>query len=224
MKHSFLTAQSKHASPFIPGLQRACNVSCRWGVRALILGLAGNNISCSRVCHGSEAWKLSSWHGYLAVKYSVSKGPPPPRYTCCHHISMARRHSLSQQMRGLSERAPQFLRDCGEAGGSRRARLWFLPTVSLLVKAGPDHAALTGTPSATWTWEAEWPVLCGGASFPCCELNRVASLSLILFHLDRRMVLWFSDTIECPCWVKLIITISPVKPIFHQVFAKHIPS
>lgn len=56
------------------------------------------------------------------------RGPPPPEYTCCHHLSVARRHSLSQQMRGLSERAPQFLRDAGEQGGSRHARLWFLPT------------------------------------------------------------------------------------------------
>lgn len=42
---------------------------------ALILGFAGNSISCSRVCHSSEACTLSSWHGYLAVKYSVRKGP-----------------------------------------------------------------------------------------------------------------------------------------------------
>lgn len=83
------------------------------------------------------------------------QGPPPPQYTCCHHLSMARRHSLSQQMRGLSERAPQFLRDCGEEGGSRHARLWFLPTVLLLVQAGPDHSMLAVTHSATWTWERE---------------------------------------------------------------------
>lgn len=145
--------------PLILGPQHACTVSCGRGVRALILRLAGNSISCERVCHGSEAWTLSSWHGYLAVKYSVSKGPPPPRYTCCHHLSMARRHSLSQQMRGLSERAPQFLRDCGEEGGSRHARLWFLPTVLLLVQAGPDHCALAVTHLASWTWEGEWPVL-----------------------------------------------------------------
>lgn len=48
--------------------------------------------------------------------------PPPPKYTCCHHLSVARRHSLSQQMRGLSERAPQFLRDAGERGGSGTRR------------------------------------------------------------------------------------------------------
>lgn len=77
--------------------------------------------------------------------------PPPPQHTGCHHLSMAWRHSLSQQMRGLSERAPQFLRDSGE-GGSRHARLWFLPTVLLFVQAGLDHSAWSATRSADWTW------------------------------------------------------------------------
>lgn len=38
-------------------------------------------------------------------------------------------------MRGLSERAPQFLRDHGEQGGSSPARVWLLPTVLLLIQA-----------------------------------------------------------------------------------------
>lgn len=78
MKHSFLVAYSEHASPFMLEPQPACTASCGQGVWALILGLAGNSISCSRVCHGSKAWTLRSWHGYLAVKYSVSKGPLLP--------------------------------------------------------------------------------------------------------------------------------------------------
>lgn len=69
-----------------------------------------------------------------------AKAPSSPAHTGCHHLSMARRHSLSQQMRGLSERAPQFLRGSGE-GGSRHARLWFLPAILLLVHPGPDCSA-----------------------------------------------------------------------------------
>lgn len=67
--------------------------------------------------------------------WQCSRRPPPPQYTCCHHLSVARRHSLSQQMRGLSERAPQFLRDCGEEGGPRLASLWFLLTVDVHIQA-----------------------------------------------------------------------------------------
>lgn len=135
MKHSFLMAR-------LP-LSYEGPVSCGRGVRALILGLAlGNSISCRRVCHGSEAWTLRlTWLPGSEV-FSQQRASSSPRYTCCHHLSMARRHSLSQQMRGLSERAPQFLRDCGEEGGSRHARLWFLPTVLLLVQAGPEHSVL----------------------------------------------------------------------------------
>lgn len=73
---------------------------------------------------GKYAVDMATWQRSIQSR----RGPPPPEYTCCHHLSVARRHSLSQQMRGLSERAPQFLRDAGEQGGSRHARLWFLPT------------------------------------------------------------------------------------------------
>lgn len=44
-------------------------------------------------------------------------------------------------MRGLSERAPQFLRDRGEQGGSSHARLWLLPTVLPLIQARLDRPA-----------------------------------------------------------------------------------
>lgn len=44
-------------------------------------------------------------------------------------------------MRGLSERAPQFLRDRGEQGGSGPARLRLLPTVFA------PHPGPAGSPS-----------------------------------------------------------------------------
>lgn len=91
---------------------------------------------------------------------SSQKRPPPSPHTGCHHLSVARRHSLSQQMRGLSERAPQFLRDSGE-DGSRHASLWFLQTVLLFVQAGPDHAALAVTLSTDWTYKDNDPCLAG---------------------------------------------------------------
>lgn len=62
-------------------------------------------------------------------------------------------------MRGLSERAPQFLRDAGEQGGSRHARLWFLPTALPLAQTRPDHSALAVLLSAAGTLEGGRPVL-----------------------------------------------------------------
>lgn len=103
------------------------------------------------------------------------QGCPPPKYTCCHHLSMARRHSLSQQMRGLSERTPQFLRDGGEQGGSSHARLWFLSTVLLLAQAGPDHSALAVLHSAVLIWEKKSTCAQEGVVFLGCELIRGAS-------------------------------------------------
>lgn len=114
------------------------------------------------------------------------RGPPPPRYTCCHHLSMARRHSLSQQMRGLSERAPQFLRDCGEEGGFRHARLWFLPTVLLLVQARVDHSLLASSNCLGLMKENDQPHQ-RVVVFPCCELICADSLSVIMLNLDRKM-------------------------------------
>lgn len=99
-------------------------------------------------------------------------------------------------MRGLSERAPQFLRDCGEEGGSRHARLWFLPTVLLLVRAGLDHSTVAVSHSATWTCGQRMTSAVQGGSSLSCELIHGASLSLIVMHLDCLMVL---DTKECPC-------------------------
>ena len=124
------------------GSQPACTVSCGWGVRALLEVLPW--------LRGLDTEQLTWLPG---SKIFSQQEPPPPQHKCCHHLSMAQRHSLSQQMRGLSEPAPQFLRDCGEEGGSRHARLWFLPTVLLPVQVGPDHYALAMSHSATWTWE-----------------------------------------------------------------------
>lgn len=127
MKHSFLMAQSKHASPFIVASMHSIkwtrSHSPHFGplkeqhflFRDLSWLRGGLDTEQLTWLPGSEVFR-QLW-------------PPPLQYTCCHHLSMARRHSLSQQMRGLSKRAPQFLRDCGEEGGSRHARLWFLLTV-----------------------------------------------------------------------------------------------
>lgn len=46
-------------------------------------------------------------------------------------------------MRGLSERAPQFLRDCGEEGVSRHARLQFLPTGGERVTGAAEGATFS---------------------------------------------------------------------------------
>lgn len=160
MKHSFLMAWSKHASSLILRPQPACTVSCGWGNQSPHVFEGGQHFLLKGLpwLKGLDTEQLTWLPGSEVFS---QQGPPPPQYTCCHHLSMARRHSLSQQMRGLSERAPQFLRDCGEKGGSRHARLWFLPTVLLLVQDGPDHSASAVSHWATWALEREWPVLTG---------------------------------------------------------------
>lgn len=71
-------------------------------------------------------------------------------------------------MRGLSERAPQFLRDCGEEGGSRHARLWFLPTVLLLVQAS----------RITLRWLCHTPILGLGVENDQCSTGWLFSVLL----------------------------------------------
>lgn len=133
---------------FKPGPRSACTVSgsCGRGNQSPhFWGARWSSISCAGVCHGSEVLGSEQLTRLPGSEGFDQPRPPPPQYTCCHHLSTDRRHSLSQQMMGLSERAPQLLRDCGEEGESTHARLWFLPTVLLLASGQArslSHTAL----------------------------------------------------------------------------------
>lgn len=153
-------------------------------------GLQATAFPVKRVCHGSEVWTLSSWHGYLAVKYSVSKGPLLPsthavttsawpgdtpwvnKWGACqsaHHNSsetVVRREDLDMLGFGFFQLCCCLYRPAGSLCVGC-VTLRYLDLVWRMTSA-----------------------LRGGC-FLCCELICGASLSLIMLHLDRTMVLWF---------------------------------
>lgn len=200
MKHSFLVAYSKPASPFILGLRPACAVSCGHGVGSPRFGGARREqhflLEGLPWLRDLDTKKLTWLPGSEVFSQQM---PPPPQHTGCHHLSMAWRHSLSQQMRGLSERAPQFLGDCGE-GGSRHARLWFLPTILLFVQAGPDNSTMAVNTLSKLDMGKR--MTSSRQVFFLVQWAHFGSqcVSYMAFEVCDGSVI--SDTKECPCWVK----------------------
>lgn len=155
VKHSFLVVYGRHVPPTPPHpththtLHRvtASMLSVMWrGSQSPYVGACRDKHFLSEglprlMGLGTETLtQLPCWEVFSQQK------PPPSSaaHSGCHHLSMARRHSLSQQMRGLSERAPQFLRGSGEG----RSRLKALVSSNCIAICTSQAV----TSSATWPW------------------------------------------------------------------------